>query len=306
MTAWLRPRRRVSEATVVIVAAIAIATGLMVMSYHWQPDQNNPHAGEANLSPGGATTPTPARFNDDFNTRSNLQESGDMPQSASQYWWLNSGGRLTLNGGYAQTVHGSLAPEDRWRKEYAKNNPVDTDGGIHPQNVFRLVTRSKYRQVMQEARFRVDADQLSKSPRRNESNGLLLFNRYQDGNNLYYTGLRVDGHAVIKKKFRGKYYTMAETPVFPGTYDRIKSPNLLPKNVWIGLRSSVITRADGMTEIEIWSDLGHPGEWRQLLTVTDDGQRYGGKTIDAGGYGGIRTDFMDVSFRNYAISERPN
>lgn len=307
MIAWLRPRRRrqVLETAGAIAAAIVIATGLMVMAYQWQAHRNKPDAG-ANVTPGGASASTPARFNDDFKTRASLQESGNMQQSASSSWWLNSGGTLTTNDGYAQTVHGSLPPGEKWRKEYAKNNPVDTDGGTHPQNVFRLVTRAKFRQVTQEVEFRIDADQLSKSPRRNESNGLLLFNRYQDGDDLYYTGLRVDGHAVIKKKIHGKYYTMAETPVYPGSYDRTKSPNLLPKNVWIRLRSSVITRADGMTEVEIWSDLGRPGEWRQLMAATDDGRRYGGEAINAGGYGGIRTDFMDVSFRNYSIAERPN
>ena len=38
---------------------------------------------------------------------------------------------------------------------------------------------------------------------------MLLFNRYQDGQTLYYGGVRVDGAAVIKKKLAGVYTTLA-------------------------------------------------------------------------------------------------
>jgi len=39
------------------------------------------------------------------------------------------------------------------------------------------------------------------------------------------------------------------------------------------------------------------------LTAVDDNQKYGGEAIKEAGYGGIRTDFMDVDMDNYKIQE---
>jgi hypothetical protein len=64
----------------------------------------------------------------------------------------------------------------------------------------------------------------SNSIHRMASNGVLLFNHYLDGDNLYYVGIRVDGSAIVKKKKDGVYYTMESKRVFPGKYDtKIKS-----------------------------------------------------------------------------------
>ncbi len=247
------------------------------------------------------TTVVPSPFSYPFNSTGTLHEAGSMNKSTSPYWWLNSGGKFVLGSGTAKTVHGSLPENDKWRKLYAKSNPVDTDNGYHPQNIFRLVTKSEWQNFRQQVYLRINADRLSDSPNRNASNGLLLFNRYIDGDNLYYAGVRVDGTAVIKKKVGGTYYTLAQKKILPGTYSRGSSPNLLPKNKWIGIRADVTTTSDGKTSIKFYTDIGKTGTWTLALTALDDGGQ--GKIIGGSGAAGIRTDFMDVEFDDYKIQK---
>lgn len=242
-------------------------------------------------------------FHDTFENDSILEETGRMQDTRSPYWWLNSGGIFTSENGVGKMVQGELAEDNFWRELYNKNNPRDTDNGYHPQNIFRLVTRGKWKNLQQEGYFRIIADRLSSSQYRNASNGLLFFNRYQDGDNLYYTGIRVDGFVVIKKKTGGKYFTMTYKPVYRGKYDRKKNPNLLPKNTWIGLRSEVVNEADGTVNIKVYLDKNRSGNWELIAEAKDNGKRYGGKAILDEGYAGIRTDFMDVEFDDYKIEE---
>jgi hypothetical protein len=239
---------------------------------------------------------TPFTYN--FTVDGSLAETGDPASSSSGYWWVNSGAKMLLSGGMGKTVQGKLPENDVWRKLYAANNPTDTDNGYHPQNIFRLVGRSQWQNFRQEAYFKITADNFSTSSNRNSSNGILLFNRYQDGNSLYYTGLRVDGYAVIKKKLNGTYSTLAYVKVLPGTYNRTSNPNLLPKDTWIGLRSEVLNQ-NGKVVIKLYTDIGQTGVWSLAATATDDGTK--GAVIDKAGFGGIRTDFMDVSFDAYRI-----
>lgn len=236
-----------------------------------------------------------------FNSAGTVKESGSMDSSSSPYWWVNSGGYMNmLSTGRGSTYQNELPANDSWRVLYASNNPTDTDNGYHPQNIFRLVTRTKWGDASQEAYFVIKKDNLSSSSNRNASNGLLLFNRYQDGDNLYYTGVRVDGSAVIKKKKNGTYYTLSQPKgIFPGSYSRESNPNLLPKNKWIGLRSEVKNLANGAVEIKLYADRGWTGKWTLVAQAVDDGARYGGAAFTSPGYGGIRTDFMDVEFENF-------
>ncbi len=241
-------------------------------------------------------------FTYSFYVPGTLEEVGSMDQSSSPYWWLNSGAYLYLVDGVGKTAQGNLNMLNKWRLVYAASNPVDTDNGYHPQNIFRLVTRSQWQNFKQEAYFRIKADNLSASPNRNASNGVLLFNRYVDGNNLYYTGIRVDGYAIIKKKKNGAYYTIAYKKVFPGIYNHDISPNLLPKNTWIGFQSFVQTNADGSVTIRLAMDNGKTGVWTPLVEAHDDNKSFGGSAITSTGYGGIRTDFMDVEFDDYKVA----
>lgn len=232
-----------------------------------------------------------------------LNETGKMSESASSDWWLNSGGYFYYRKGTGRTFQNLVRKSNKWHKKYNQNNPKDTDKGAHPQNIFRLVTRSKWENLTQQVYFNVKRNNLSKSKNRNESNGILLFNRYQDGDNLYYTGVRVDGRAVIKKKLDGKYYTLGLKRIIKGKYDRKNKPNLLPRHSWFGIKSEVITNSDDTVTINLYTDENRSGNWTLVLTAVDDNQSYGGAAITSEGYGGLRTDFMDVEFDEYKIEE---
>lgn len=183
---------------------------------------------------------------------------------------------------------------------YAINNPIDSDDGYHPQNLFRLVTKkTDWRNLTAQAYFKIDRYNFSASPNRNASNGLLLMSRYQaGGQTLYYAGLRVDGTAVIKKKLNGRYTTLGQKTLFAGRYDREREPALLPGNKWIGLRSETITNADGSVTIKLYSDIGRSGRFTLALAVTDQSS-----PIKTPGAGGVRTDFMDVSLDDIWLLE---
>lgn len=239
-----------------------------------------------------------------FNSNGTMIEAGAMSDSSSGYWWLNSGGKMLFTGGLGETVHGNLASTDLWRTRYASANSVDTDGGYHPQNLFRLVSRNTWENVHVESLYKIDKDNFSASPNRNQSNGLLLMLRYHpDGQTLYYAGIRVDGTAVIKKKINGIYYTMAQSTIFPGTYSIPANVNLLPHNGWLKLAADAITNANGSVTVNLY--LTKPGQTTpvKILTSTDSGQYGATAPITGANYIGIRTDFMDVSFDNFKANK---
>jgi hypothetical protein len=245
--------------------------------------------------------PSPFLFT--FNSAGTLQEAGSALESTSPYFWLNSGGKLVINGANGTTIEGDLPVGDKWHTLYATSNPLDTDNGLHPQNLFRLVTKSSWENTSASADFKIDKDNLSTSPNRNASNGLLLMSRYaSDGQTLYYAGIRVDGTAVIKKKYHGVYYTMAQKQIFPGTYNASTSPNLLPHGEWISLKSDTVTNADGSVTVTLSMKRAGETAWTKLLTSTDTGTNFGGTPPITGlSLAGIRTDFMDVEFDNYRL-----
>ncbi len=239
-----------------------------------------------------------------FSKEGALEETGKMEESKSASWWLNSGGVMTMDENLAKTNFGGLPEGSKWQKKYAKTNSRDTDGGYYPQNIFRLVTRDRWKNLSQQLYFNIDAVNLSDSSYRDASNGVLLFNRYQDGDNLYYTGLRVDGHAVIKKKIKGKYYTMVEKKIFARSdgYDREDNPNILPLHTWLGIKSEV-KNVGGEVDIKLYIDKEQKGDWQLVLEIQDRDDKYGKSPFFEEGFGGIRTDFMDVSFKDYNIKE---
>jgi hypothetical protein len=237
-------------------------------------------------------------FSENFSQNFTLQETGSMSKSANPNWWLNSGGYMTSSNGIGATIQGDLPASNPWYKEYKSSNSSDTDGGLHPQNIFRLLTQSKWQNLEQQAYFKITKDNPSKSSERYGTNGLQLMNRYVDENNLYFTSVRVDGTAVIKKKKNGVYTTIAQKQIFPGTYNQSSNPDLLPHNTWLGLKSAVTNNSDGSVSIKLYLDQNNSGSWTQVLDAKDSKN-----TIAGAGYAGIRTDFMDVQFDNYAIRE---
>lgn len=254
-------------------------------------------------SPTRTATPAPPEVRSlkyAFDAESILEESDRMDHSASPDWWLNSGGWFVQHAGVGSTWIGDAPAPSKWRKLYNQTNPADTDQGTHPQNLFRLITRTKWLVPSQRAFFRILTDRLSSSANRNPSNGLLLFNRYIDENNLYYAGIRVDGFAVIKKKVARSYTTLAETRIYPGIYDRTRNPNVIPHEIWIGLGTDVREENDRVTIVlSLYDD--RSGEWKPILQAVDDSDA--DSPLARPGSAGIRTDFMDVEFDDYSIEE---
>ena len=248
--------------------------------------------------------PVGTAFLDIFSSDARLEETGTMYDTGSLNWWVNSGAWLFSSLGTGKTIQGDLSISDKWYAEYLKSNPIDTDNGLHPQNIFRLVQTGKWKNLIQEVYFRINKLNISTSPNRNASNGLLLFNRYQTGDNLYYTGIRVDGTAVIKKKINGAYYTLAYNPMYntAAPYNRDTNPNLIPSQQWIGFRSERRARTDNTVSIKLFIDKDKAGNWVLVAEAQDDGKSYGGTALLNEGYAGIRTDFMDVEFDDYRIA----
>lgn len=228
-----------------------------------------------------------------------------MKKSKSATWWVNSGGMAYEQKGIVTTNEGNLDKDSYWRKLYEKTNSEDTDDGYHPQNIFRFVNRHKWQNISQQVYFYIDQINLSSSKQRDASNGVLLFNRYQDGDNLYYVGLRVDGFAVIKKKIDGEYFTLEDKQIFSPDkkYDRVNNSNFLPLKTWIGIKSEVRNIDSKTVEIKLYVFENNKKEWTLVLDTKDKGDEYGDKPIASSGYAGIRTDFMDVRFRDYGVSE---
>ncbi len=111
-----------------------------------------------------------------------LDEAGTMADSWSAYWWVNSGAQFLIENGIGQTIQGALPSGYRWAKLYGASSAVDTDNGLYPQNLFRLVTRNQWHNIQQELYFRIRRIQMTASPNRNASNGILLMSRYaEDG-----------------------------------------------------------------------------------------------------------------------------
>jgi hypothetical protein len=166
------------------------------------------------------------------------------------------------------------------------------------------VTRSKWQNFTQTVYFKINRSIISNSPNRNESNGILLFNHYVDGDNLYYAGLRVDGKSVIKKKINGEYYTLTESQIFDNKiYNRQNNPNLLPLNTWLGIKAEIKNISPNKVQIKLYFDRTQSDHWELVNEAIDDGHSYGGSAITEKSYAGIRTDFMEVDFSNYKIEE---
>lgn len=236
-----------------------------------------------------------------LSSNTTVQETGSMSTSKSSLWWLSSGAYFVLRDGIGRSSAGMLGANDPWRLTYAKTNPVDTENGYRPQNIFRLLTRTEWNNFTQEAQVKMTAYNKTASPNRNASNGIQFMNRFKTDGSAYYTAIRVDGKAVIKKKVDGKYYTLGQATVLPGTYNQTSNPNLIPLNTWIGLRSVVQDNSNGSVTIKVYVDRYNNGDWKLAVQATDNGTR--GRTLKGKGYAGIRSDFSDIQFRAYRLSE---
>lgn len=243
-----------------------------------------------------------------FNTAGMLEETRLIYESPSPYWWLNSGGLLLMREGMGATQHGPLEEGSQWQQIYSNTNPLDTENGYFPQNIFRLLTRGVAENKRQEIRFSIDAVHLTSTPNRGGWSGIFLINRYRDDDNLYYAGIRMDGYAVIKKKYDGVYYTMAYAKLFSPevSYNKDAISNLLPDNRWMRIRSDITTQQNGSVIISLWLDETDNGAYTRILEATDaPGAHQETDALYGAGHGGIRTDYMDISFDEYRITVLP-
>ncbi len=251
------------------------------------------------------STESAMEFKDTFFVKRIIEEAPSPSQSSDPHWWLNSGGELVVDKGIASSLQGDTPETSQWRIAYNRTTPVDTDNGLHPQNIFRLVQRGNWLNFSQQVYAKITRDNNSDSPQRDDSNGLFLFNRYLNGDNVYYTGLRVDGAVVIKKKYKGAYYTMSYKKILNlPKYHRAANPSLLDKNIWMGIRSEVKNLDNNRVQIDFYTDIAGIGNWKLGTTAIDDNKSFGGPSITKQGHAGIRTDFMDVQFKEYQINEQ--
>ncbi|MDP3963129.1 MAG: hypothetical protein Q8Q39_01395 [bacterium] len=236
-----------------------------------------------------------------FTSNGILRETSAKNDSTSPYWWLQSGGLLTISGGAGNTIQGDLSAADPLRIAYAKKTPGLSDNGFHPQNLFKLLTKSAWENGSQQITATISGQNLYAADNVHPWNALSLISRYRDSTTFYLASLRMDGTAVIKKKTANQYYTLASSKVLAGTYDSIANPSLLPEDKPIVLRSDTETAADGSVTIRFYVDIGKTGSWKLAAEAHDTGSA-GGSPITGAGLNGIFGDFMDIRMDDYAIT----
>jgi hypothetical protein len=232
-----------------------------------------------------------------------LEEAENYDASLSDSYWLNSGARTYIYGTSSiQTIFGDLEKGSKWQLAYMASNPVDTENGFHPQNLFRLFTKDAYGDGTYQTYFKITKTILSQSPNRNESNGVLIMLHAKDNDNLYYAGLRVDGTAVIKKKIAGQYMTLGEVPVFAfAKYSKDSNPNLLPVNAWLGVQVKIKNLPHDQEDIALSIDIGDSGVWVPVIHTIDIPQN-GMPTLPLPAHAGLRTDFMEVEMKDFMVT----
>ncbi len=240
-------------------------------------------------------------FQYDFRVSGTLDESPSGDISWSPYWWVNSGARFILSNGTGKTLSGNLAASDQWRVKYAASDPISSDNGYHPQNVFQMFFRTSELNSSASIYAKKNANNLSNISNRHAWNGISLLARRTDVNNYYYGGIRADGGVVLKKKSGGQYKTLAYAKLFGGIYDVNTNPDLIPLNQWIGVKLDVINDPSGKPKLALYTDVGQTGKWKLAISAIDDPAEFGPPLANPGLIG-IQSDYADVEYDNFALS----
>gem|GEM_PF-756570 len=242
-------------------------------------------------------------FADHFSSSGVLSEASDASQSSSLTWWLQSGSKLTIVSGVAETVQGAIPSTSPVRKTYATSYPVASDSGAHPQNVFQMFFKGSVKDPAAQIYFKRIKDNLTNAANRSPYIGESVLVRYQNENNYYYGGLRADGAVVIKKKTGGKYQTLAYKKLLSGTYSATTNYDLIPLDKWIGLK---LVAVDGSTgpQLSLYTDIGRTGTWTLAISAIDTPAKYGAEVPNSGTIG-IRSDFADAQFDDFYVSDPP-
>ncbi len=248
-------------------------------------------------------------FTDNFERPRIIEEAWPMSDSEDPFWWVNSGAYLEVRDGIGMTVQGELPGNypsgQRWLREYRSSNPTDTGDGRLPQNIFRAFQRQNITgPTTEQCYFLVNRHNPTQTEERGAWSGIYLYIRAdgEGGNhNFYSAGLRADGRPMIETKKGGEYIDdlkIRGEKLFPGAYDRDGNPpSLIPLDTWIGLKTEVMDRPSGVVEVRLYTDIGRTGNWREVVSLTDDS----GDGLTSG-HGALRTDYADVSFDDYSIA----
>lgn len=232
------------------------------------------------------------------------EEVWESSRNFTDRWWVNSGAFFFVKSWTWSTVQWELEAGSKWQVSYSKYGGwLETDWWFHPQNIFRLILNEKFKSFNQEAYFKINRYILSTDVHRRDPNWILLFNRYVDSNNLYYTWIRVDWNAIIKKKLKWNYYTLASKKILDWVYNRDTNPNLLPVNSWIWIKSEIKNLNEKSVIINLYSDLKNDWNWILVLSAIDNVDTSSIDIINESWYAWIRTDFMDVDIDRYYIKE---
>ena len=146
--------------------------------------------------------------------------------------------------------------------------------------------------------FKIIKENFDSNSAKKPSNGLFLISRRTDNDNSYFAGVRFDGQAVIKKKINSNFFTLASSKVFPGTYDKTKNPSFLPQNTWIALKIET-QNVQGGVSLKLFMYNFSSKVWEKISEALDSGT--GGAAFTNSGFSGVKTDFMDVQFKNYQV-----
>lgn len=233
-----------------------------------------------------------------FNTNGTLSEAAAPSNSTSPYWWLRSGGKLLITGGLGESIQGALSSSNPLYETYASAFPQASDGGAHPQNMFRLLWKTPTQNSSEQVYLQRVTDNLGTALNRHPYDGESLIARYQDEQTYYYAGVRDDGALVIKKKVGGVFTTLAAKPFFSGTYSATTSPDLIPRGTWLGLKFSVVNSSGGAPVLSLYTDVGRSGTWRLSLSASDAT----GTPIPGAGLSGIDSTFADINMDNYQLT----
>lgn len=258
---------------------------------------------DAQLVPLVKTLNSTPSLNDQFNANVTVKETSSPDSNSNSNWWLRSGGLFIAKDGIGQSIQGGLPTRDPIRIEYAKENPVESDNGRHPQNIFRLISKQSWSDLDQQVTIEIAEDNLSRQENRYPWNGVALVSRYVDSDNMYFGVVRMDGRIAIKKKTQGSYYTLAEKPYFSGSYSKSSNPNLLPQGKLFGLKTSTVTNSDGTVTIGLYVDDDNTGKWNLAVEAKDNGGSFGGAALKSAGRSGVYSDFMDIQLDNYKVTE---
>lgn len=286
-----------AEFFVAFIGAVAM-TSAAFSAVFWDVARISPPVREE--SPGNTDDIPVGSWKYTFNIPGVLEEAASEAKSSSTYFWLSSGGALHIADDVGRTLQGALNEKNVWRMRYGKSNALDTDGGRYPQNIFRLISRSSAGNVQVSVSFKINTINTTNTPNRGAWSGIFLMSRFRDSENVYYSGIRQDGRAVIKKKTGGTYYTLAEVPVFenPMPYDADTNPNLIPGKTWMRIRNRTVNEEGGV-RVEFFLDGADGKGWTKVLSVLDYG--IGGPAHTGSGKTGIRSDFFDLELDTFSV-----